>query len=281
MRGVGCRRHVAARNLVLALGACFDAGELVLDGVLDRLVIAKLEVQERMVLDGAPVAAKQGVGADEVDGPGDPAPVALGHHQQDTIAHLLAHQRIEFARQIRPAPFARAGFHVELEEGVPHAFGEIGAGQPMHTDPRRQRVRPLATDGLSLAGGERRKKRLEARVTGVLPVELLVRTLEVAACAEEFPFRFGREGDVNRGAAGTPTHVRERIGEMRAHGIGLRARSREQPAACRGRGSSASSPRASSSTRSATRRSRSSQSRALRPGRSSRSTSADTCSATS
>ena len=102
----------------------------------------------------------------------------------------------------------------------------------MHADPGRERVRPLATDGLSLAGGERRKKRLEARVTGVLPVELLVRTLEVAACAEEFPFRFGREGDVNRGAAGTPTHVRERIGEMRAHGIGLRARSREQPAAC-------------------------------------------------
>ena len=41
------------------------------------------------------------------------------------------------------------------------------------------------------------------------------------------------------------------------------------------------SPRASSSTRSATRRSRSSRSRAPRPGRSSRSTSADTCSATS
>src|SRR5205807_5105963 len=110
-----------------------------------------------------------------------------------------------------------------------------GAGQPMHADPGRERVRPLATDGLSLAGGERRKKRVEARVTGVLPVELLVRTLEVAAGAEEFPFRFGREGDVNRGGAGTPTHVRERIGEMCAHGIGLRAPPRETHAGCRRR----------------------------------------------
>src|SRR5262249_38963199 len=43
------------------------------------------------------------------------------------------------------------------------------------------------------------------------------------------------EGDVNRGGAAAPAHVRERIGEMRAHGIRLRASPREQPAAGGGR----------------------------------------------
>src|SRR5262245_37190902 len=47
VRRIGRRRHVAARNLVLALGAGLDAGELVLDGVLDGLIVAELEVQER------------------------------------------------------------------------------------------------------------------------------------------------------------------------------------------------------------------------------------------
>src|SRR5262249_19476127 len=45
----------------------------------------------------------------------------------------------------------------------------------------------------------------------------------------------GREGDVNRGGAAAPAHISERIGEVRAHGIRLRARPREQPAAGGGR----------------------------------------------
>src|SRR5262249_34901718 len=80
VRGIGRGRQVAARDLVLALGAGLDAAKFVLDGVLDRLVVAQLEMQERMVLDRAPVAAEQRVGADEIDGAGDEAAVALGHH---------------------------------------------------------------------------------------------------------------------------------------------------------------------------------------------------------
>ena len=47
-------------------------------------------MQERVVLDGAPVAAIERVGADEIDGAGDPAAGALGHHQQDAVAPLSA-----------------------------------------------------------------------------------------------------------------------------------------------------------------------------------------------
>ena len=49
---VGGDRQVAARQLVLALGAGLDAGEAVRDGPVDRLV-AELEVQAGGVLDAA------------------------------------------------------------------------------------------------------------------------------------------------------------------------------------------------------------------------------------
>ena len=61
MGRMGGHRQIAARELVLALGAGLDALELAVDGELDGLVIADLEMQERVVLDRAPVAAEQRV----------------------------------------------------------------------------------------------------------------------------------------------------------------------------------------------------------------------------
>src|SRR6478736_5606508 len=58
VRGVGGPRQVAARDLVLALRAGLDMREAALDGEIDRLVVADLEMQERMMLDRAPVAAE-------------------------------------------------------------------------------------------------------------------------------------------------------------------------------------------------------------------------------
>ena len=131
VRRIGGDRQVAARELVLALGAGLDAGELVRDRELDRLVVAELEMQERVVLDRAPVAAIQRVGADEVERAGNLSAGALGHDQQDVVAHALADQREERAGEVGPAPFARAGLHVEGEERIPGRLGQVGAGEPM------------------------------------------------------------------------------------------------------------------------------------------------------
>src|SRR6266700_1898443 len=147
--------------------------------VVERLIVAELEVQERMLLDRAPVAAEQGVRADEIDGARDPAPVALGHHQEDAVAHLLADDRIERAREIGSAPFARAGLHVEVEEGVPNAFGEIRAREPVHADAWRKRLGALAANGFSLAGGKRGEEGVERGVAGILQVELAMGALQV------------------------------------------------------------------------------------------------------
>ena len=58
---MGGHRQVAAGELVLALGAGLDPLELPGDGEIDGLVVAELEMQERVVLDGPPMAAEQRV----------------------------------------------------------------------------------------------------------------------------------------------------------------------------------------------------------------------------
>ena len=59
MRGIGGDRQIAARQLVLALRAGLDALEPVRDGEVDRLVVAELEMQERVVLDARPSGGRR------------------------------------------------------------------------------------------------------------------------------------------------------------------------------------------------------------------------------
>ena len=177
---MGGHRQVAAGELVLALGAGLDASQFLRDRELDGLVVADLEMQERVVLDRAPVAAVERVRADEIDGAGDPAAGALRHDQDDAVGHALADQRIELAGEVGAAPFARAGLHVEVEERVPGLLGQVAAGQPMHGDAVLQRVAALALDGLALARRQRLEESVERGVAGVLPMELLVGALQEA-----------------------------------------------------------------------------------------------------
>ena len=101
----------------------------------------------------------------------------------------LADQRVELAREVGPAPFARAGLHVEIEKRVPDLFGEIAAGQPVHGDAVRQRVVALAADGLALACGERGKKIVETGEAAIVPVKLLIGPLQITEFAEQTKFR--------------------------------------------------------------------------------------------
>ena len=61
VRRIGGLRHIAAGKLVLALRAGLHTGELVRDRIFDRLIVADLEMQKRMVLDASPMAAEQRV----------------------------------------------------------------------------------------------------------------------------------------------------------------------------------------------------------------------------
>src|SRR6202171_6595780 len=67
VRGISGLRQVAARDLVFALRAGLDGFEAAPDRKVDGLIIADLEMQERMMLDRAPVAAERRIGTDEID----------------------------------------------------------------------------------------------------------------------------------------------------------------------------------------------------------------------
>src|ERR1700674_5893663 len=83
MRGIGRDGSVAAQDLVGALRARLDHLQAALDRVFDRLVIANLEMQERPVLDRAPIAAVDRVATEEIERAGDELPPALRPHQHD------------------------------------------------------------------------------------------------------------------------------------------------------------------------------------------------------
>ena len=69
--GVGGDGEVAPRELVLALRTGLDDGQLAVDGEIDGLVVADLEMEIGVVLDAAPVAAEEALAADEIDRSGD------------------------------------------------------------------------------------------------------------------------------------------------------------------------------------------------------------------
>src|SRR5665213_3996561 len=71
MGGVGGVRQVAARELMLSLRAGFDPFQLMHNRVIDRLIIAELEMQERMMLERTPVAAIDCIRTERIDRPGD------------------------------------------------------------------------------------------------------------------------------------------------------------------------------------------------------------------
>ena len=65
VRAERLHRHIAARQFVLALRARFDARQAQFDRQFDRLIIAKLEVQERHVDDAAPIAPIERIAANQ------------------------------------------------------------------------------------------------------------------------------------------------------------------------------------------------------------------------
>jgi len=109
-------------------------------------------MQEIMVLACPPIAPVKRLGSDKIQGPGNDAPLAPRQDEQHMRPHALADQAEELPRQVRRAPFARTGLHVEIKECVPVAFPQILARHPVKTDPRLKHRLPLLADIFPLGG---------------------------------------------------------------------------------------------------------------------------------
>src|SRR5687767_8038300 len=104
MRRPGWLWKIAAQKLVAALCACFDALETARNGKIDGLVIAGLEMQERNVGQGAPVAAVQSRAVEEIQRPGNRLTFEPGDDQKNLLAHAGADAAEKLTRQIRRIP---------------------------------------------------------------------------------------------------------------------------------------------------------------------------------
>src|SRR5262249_22129711 len=161
---MGRHRNIAPRDLVLALRTGFDPGQAMRDRVFDRLIITELEVQKRVVLDGAPMPAIERVRADEVDRSRNEAARPFGQDEQNAIGHGLAGEQKNLALKMRAAPLAGAGLNVEGEERVPDRLGQIGAGEPKPLSARRRRIAALAADELAFTRRKRAEEILERAI---------------------------------------------------------------------------------------------------------------------
>src|SRR5688572_17816287 len=94
-------RQQAAEDLVLALRAALEHLQAARDGVLDRLVIAAFEMQQRNVLERAPVASVQSLLVLYEERAGDRPAVALGDHEREVVRQRGADPQEEIEAQIR------------------------------------------------------------------------------------------------------------------------------------------------------------------------------------
>ena len=149
----GCGQ-IPARQLVFALRTRFDTRQAQLNGGLDGLIVAQLEMQAAVIFDTAPVAAEKRLLAYKVERPGDGCAVTLGQYQDHVVAQGLLSDIEKFAGQVGRAPFATACILIELPEGVPMFGFDLIACEATDGSAKVLRLGALAADVLALACGQ-------------------------------------------------------------------------------------------------------------------------------
>src|SRR5690625_1721396 len=92
MRTPGFAGEVAALHLMLALGAGFDPVKAMGNGVIDRLIVTGLEVQEAVIFTATPIAAIENPAAREIKRAGNGPSLAPGHDQHYLVRHGFANR---------------------------------------------------------------------------------------------------------------------------------------------------------------------------------------------
>ena len=188
---------ITPRQLVLSLCTGFNPLQSSFDGKLYRLVITNFKMKIWMVLDATPVPAKQAFLANEVNRTCNISPITLTHYQQRIIRHRLTDNRKELSFQVRRSPFAIAGINIKSVELIPMLFCEVRPGYPLNLYARSQRPSTLSFNIFSFLGRKRSKKIIKGTVVIVLPVELIMCSLQKSQLTHLVPLMFVRKGNVD------------------------------------------------------------------------------------
>src|SRR5439155_1000148 len=107
VHALGGLRVKAAEMLEIAAGTRLEAGEPARDRVLDRRVVADVEVEVTERAERSPVAAVQRVVLLHVERPGDDLACLPGDDEAEAVPQALARQGEEAALEVLPAPRRR------------------------------------------------------------------------------------------------------------------------------------------------------------------------------
>src|SRR5262245_49172906 len=146
MRRPGLRRHEAARELVLALRASLEDADAALDAELERLVVARLEMQKRNVWGAAPVAAVQHHLRKDVQCAREELAVELDQHHQDMLGERLAEAPEELEIEVGGGVMSAVGAVVAPREEAPVLVPDVPADEAMQAHPGLLNPAPLLPD---------------------------------------------------------------------------------------------------------------------------------------
>ena len=164
----------AAQPFVLAAGAGLEALHAALDRVIDRGVIADVEMQELEFLEGAPVTAVEDAGLFEIEGSGDQFRPAISADEAEIALEVIAHQVEELAREVLPAPVKfLEGREVYFVHRAEQRVGNFVAGERSNLDALARQRRALMTDRVAALALELRQVIVEGREAGVEPMVLV------------------------------------------------------------------------------------------------------------
>ena len=208
--------HQAARELVLALCPALEATDAARDAELDRLVVARLEVQAGHVLGRTPVAAVERVGVEHVECRADRHAVAHAEHQHEVVGHRVGDAQEEVEIQVRrrvvPAVRVVVAAHEEAPVGVP----DLAPDLPDELDAGLADLAALLLQLLALLVVHAREEVVEVREAVVRPVELHRAPRHAAEPLELAGFGLGREEAVECVDLRLAGELQRRTDEQRA-----------------------------------------------------------------
>ena len=163
----------AAQLLVVAARTRLEAGEAVLDALLDAGVVADVEVQEPELAEGAPVAAVEGVTLLNVDSTGHDLLALLRDDEAHAVAEALRQKLEEPLVQVLPAPrIAADRLEVDPVHGAELRLGDLVAVPALDRDPLFVEGPTFAPDLVAALAAQARQVVVEALEAIVAPVVL-------------------------------------------------------------------------------------------------------------
>jgi hypothetical protein len=194
---------------VLALRAALEHLQPAADGKLDRLVIAALEVQERHVLERAPVAPVERGFVPEEERGSNRLAAALGDEQRQVAGQRGADAQEEVQAEIGARAMLGVGPAVAAVEELPVPPFDRVSFQPREGNAGFAHAVTLLADLLAPLAGHAAQKGVEVRVARVAPVKLHRAAQQHAALHQRRNLFLARKEDVQR--RGVPRELERRF----------------------------------------------------------------------